>query len=66
MDLLGLDAKELAGSAGNPGKQLGQIVGVQSVQRAPPAVIVEHLSSHAWSQQVFYWFVCEELWDEIQ
>jgi len=53
VDLLGLDAKDLAGTAGNPGKQLGQIVGVQPLQRAPQAVIVEHLSSHAWSNRSF-------------
>ena len=38
MDLLGLDAKDLPGVRSDPGKQLGQIVGVQPVQCAPQAV----------------------------
>ena len=38
MHLLGLDAKDLLRLRRDPGKQLGQIVGVQPVQCAPQAV----------------------------
>ena len=43
MHLLGLDAKDPLRLGRDPGKRLGQIVGVQPVQRAPQAVIIEHL-----------------------
>jgi hypothetical protein len=46
VDLLGLDAKDLAGTAGNPGKQLGQIVGLEPIQGTSQTVIVEHLGSN--------------------
>jgi hypothetical protein len=50
MHLLGLDAKELSGPAGNPGKQLRQIVGVEPVQRAPQTVIVELICRNSCSK----------------
>ncbi len=38
MYLLCSDAEDLPGACGDPGKQLGQIVGIQPVQRAPQAI----------------------------
>ena len=66
MHLFGLDAKDPPRLGRDSGKQLGQIVGVQPVQRAPQAVIVEHLGFNSWSQQVFNWLIREELGNQVQ
>ncbi len=66
MHLLSLDAKDLPRLGRDPSKQLGQIVGVQPVQRAPQAVIIEHLGCNSWSQQVFNWLVRKELGNQVE
>jgi hypothetical protein len=63
MHLLGCDAKALPCAPGDSGKQLCQIVGIQPVQGTPQAIIIEHLGSDSWSQQVFKRFVREVLRD---
>lgn len=63
MHLLGFDAKESPGVRRDPGKQLCQIVGVQPIQGAPQAIIIEHLGGDSRSQQMFERLVREELRD---
>ena len=65
MHLICLDPKDLVRSARNPGKQLGEIVRVQSIQGASQTVIFKHLGSDPWSQQVLDGFVGEELRHQI-
>src|ERR1700730_18897468 len=57
MDLIGLHPEDLSCLARNASKQLGGIMGVQPIQRASQAIIIEHLCFDACSQQVLDWFV---------
>ncbi len=66
MHLLACDPKDAAGLSGNPGKELGEIVGVQPIQRPPSTVISEHLRRNSPAQQLLDGLVGEELRYHIQ
>ena len=66
MDLVHGDAEALPCLAGDPGKQHGGIVGIQPVQRASQAVVMQMFCPDAWTQQMLDGLGGEELRHQIQ